>query len=337
MARIERDGPLRFDRFMELALYDETDGFYSSGGAAGRRRGDFITSPEVGPLFGAVVARALDQWWDAASRPNLFVVAEAAAGRGALARSILAAEPACAGALQYRLIETSASLRAEHDDLIARGAGSSGSWPTVGEPPIDVVIANELLDNLPTRVLERTEHGWAEVAVDADLNEVLIDLEGEPPATAVNVPVGARIPWAEQADAWVDEARHRAGTSIVAFDYGASTPELAERGQSGWLRGYRNHTRVVDVLASPGSADITVDVPFDQLPACTTTTQAEWLRVHGIDDLTATARTVWEAERAAGGMAAIRARSAIIEAEALTDPAGLGAFVVAEWTGNRHP
>ena len=50
-----------FERFMDLALYGE-HGFYNSGGVAGRR-GDFITSPEVGPLFGAVLARALDVWW----------------------------------------------------------------------------------------------------------------------------------------------------------------------------------------------------------------------------------------------------------------------------------
>ena len=62
-ARIRRHGPLPFDEVIERALYDPSDGFYASGGRAGPRRGDFITSPEVGPLFGAVVARAFDEWW----------------------------------------------------------------------------------------------------------------------------------------------------------------------------------------------------------------------------------------------------------------------------------
>ena len=56
-------GAIRFDEFMRLALYGE-HGFYSDVGRAGRR-GDFITSPEVGPLFGAVVARFIDAEWDA--------------------------------------------------------------------------------------------------------------------------------------------------------------------------------------------------------------------------------------------------------------------------------
>ena len=51
---------LTFDRYLELALYDEQQGFYSRSGSVGRG-GDFLTSPEVGPLFGAVMARALDQ------------------------------------------------------------------------------------------------------------------------------------------------------------------------------------------------------------------------------------------------------------------------------------
>ena len=83
---------------MEAALYDPEDGFYASGGSAGRR-GDFLTAPEVGPLYGAVLARALDTWWAELGRPDPFVVVEAGAGPGTLARSVLAAAPACLPAL----------------------------------------------------------------------------------------------------------------------------------------------------------------------------------------------------------------------------------------------
>src|SRR4029453_13051383 len=61
-AESRRHGPLPLERVVERALYDGDGGFYESGGRAGGRRGDFLTSPEVGPLFGAVVARALDGW-----------------------------------------------------------------------------------------------------------------------------------------------------------------------------------------------------------------------------------------------------------------------------------
>ena len=84
-------GAIRFDEFMRLALYGE-HGFYGGTGRAGRR-GDFITSPEVGPLFGAVVARFIDAEWERLGRPEPFTFVEAGAGPGTLARSVIAAPP----------------------------------------------------------------------------------------------------------------------------------------------------------------------------------------------------------------------------------------------------
>ena len=87
-----------FSEFMAEALYGP-DGFYTTGGRAGRR-GDFITSPEVGPLFGAVVARYLDAEWQRIGRPGEFTVVDAGAGPGTLARSVLAAGPECSSAMR---------------------------------------------------------------------------------------------------------------------------------------------------------------------------------------------------------------------------------------------
>ena len=120
--RVARFGSLRFDEFVELALYHHPDGFFAGGGGAGRSGADFLTSPEVGPLFGAVVANYLDSVWDRLGRPDPFVVVEAAAGRGALAIAVLAASPECTPALRYVLVERSESLRsrqAEHLPLSA--------------------------------------------------------------------------------------------------------------------------------------------------------------------------------------------------------------------------
>ncbi len=103
---------------MESALYDPEHGFYATGGQAGRR-GDFLTSVEVGPLFGAVLARALDAWWMEAGSPRPFVVVDAGAGGGTLARSVLGAEPSCATALRYVLVERSSPLRAAHAARVA--------------------------------------------------------------------------------------------------------------------------------------------------------------------------------------------------------------------------
>src|SRR6478609_9250825 len=110
--RIRREGPIPYDGFVEVALYGD-DGFFTSGRGAGRAGRDFVTSPEVGPLFGACVARALDRLWDVLERPDPFLVVEAGAGNGRLAREVLRAAPRCSTALRYVLVERSAVLRSE--------------------------------------------------------------------------------------------------------------------------------------------------------------------------------------------------------------------------------
>src|SRR5947208_8595958 len=116
--RIRREGPIPFDRFVDAALYDEQGGFFTGGGGAGRAGRDFVTSPEVGVLFGALIARSLDGAWSELSRPDPFVVVDAGAGSGRLASDVLRAEPQCARALRYVLVERLAALRAAQRGLL---------------------------------------------------------------------------------------------------------------------------------------------------------------------------------------------------------------------------
>jgi SAM-dependent MidA family methyltransferase len=119
----------------------------------------------------------------------------------------------------------------------------------------------------------------------------------------------------------------------VVVDYArATTTELAARPWREWLRTYRSHGRGGHYLADAGEQDITVDVALDQLPEPDAVrTQAQFLRRWGIDELVAEGREAWGRAAAAPDLAAIAMRSRAGEAEALLDPAGLGAFTVAEW------
>lgn len=300
------------EAFVEQALYGP-GGFYESGGRAGRRGGSFVTSPETGPLFGAVVARALDAWWARAGEPDEWVVVDAGAGPGTLARSILAAAPACAKALRLVCVERTAAQRALHPD----GVTSTDSLPGAA----DVIIANELLDNLPFGLLERTPDGWSPVHVD------------EHGATIPDTG-GTRVPLAVAAAAWVTGARRRLrpGGRLVCLDYADTTAALAARPWTDWVRAFADQERLAEPFAEPGSRDITVVVPWDQLPAPDrVATQAAWLRGHGIDDLVAEGAAHWEAHAAAPDLTAMRMRSRLREADALLDPDGLGAFWVGAW------
>ena len=305
---------------VELALYHPEFGFYEAGGAAGRS-GDFLTSPEVGPLFGAVLARALDAWWMELGEPEPFTVVEVGAGRGALAKAVLAAAPACGPALRYVAVERSSALRALHPQ-------SSATMPD--EPFTGVVLANELLDNLPFGLLERTPGGWAEVRVDAELSEILVPVEHD-----LEAPVRARVPVQRAARQWVDTARELADR-VVVIDYADTTDSMARRPWTDWVRTYRGHGRGGHPLSDLGRQDITCEVAVDQLPpAMSNRSQAEFLRAFGIEELAEDARRAWRERAHIGDLQALVSRSRVHEAAALTDQTGLGAFRVLEWPGRQ--
>jgi SAM-dependent MidA family methyltransferase len=366
--RIEREGPIGFDAFVGLALYGD-GGFFSRARGAGRAGRDFVTSPEVGPLFGALVARALDGWWRDAREPDPFCVIEAGAGRGRLAVDVLAAAPACARALRYVLVERSSELRDAQRDLVQVEPVEDALGPVVrddddapiavtGMGPIvtalaelpaasldGVVFANELLDNLPFRVVERHDGRWSEVRIGVE-DDVLfetsvpatVELTAEADLVLADAPAGARLPVPVTLSQWLRACAGALRTGrLVVVDYLASGAELAARGQAGWLRTYRDHERGGPPLEVPGEQDLTVDVPREYLVQAAARAgfrlerelgQAEWLRELGIDDLVDAARRAWDARAHVGDLEAVRHRSRVSEGAALVDTAGLGAHRV---------
>lgn len=375
--RIRREGPITFADFQQLALYDEPDGFFAGGRGAGRSGRDFVTSPEVGTLFGALVGRFLDDAWRRLGEPDPFVVIEAGAGRGRLAADVLRAAPACAPALRYVLVERSGALRSQQRELLTlepvdealgpfmRSADhDDASEPVPGVGPIvtsiddfpaigmdAVVVANELLDNLPVRIVERAEHGWSEVRVALDDDGALVDVlvpaspelaaEADGTAVGAHAAVGTRLPVAMAARDWIERvgARLHRGELLI-IDYADDAAGLLARGPDGhhgWLRTYRGHGRGTAVLDAPGRQDITTDVPLEYVRAIARragftitvdTVQAAWLRDLGIDELVAEGEAIWRERAHLGDLEAIAGRSRGVEAAALTDPAGLGAHRV---------
>jgi len=327
-------GPIGFDVFMDIALYDPDVGFYATAGRAGGRAGDFITNPETGPLFGALVGRYLDRVWHDLGEPGDFTFVDVGAGPGTLARTVLAAEPDCLDSLQMVCVEVSAAQRALHPDRVETRAD------LFDEPITGVVFANELLDNLPVRVVEFADSAWHECCVDlVDEHVVMVpttlDQRSRERCEALlpDVEAGTRVPLVDAAGSWLERARSALERGrVVVLDYGATTPELADRTMGGWLRTYRGHERGSDPLTAIGEQDITTDVPVDQLPPPDRqTTQAEWLAELGIDDLVDEGRRIWSERAGVGDLEALKARSRINEADALIDPTGLGGFSVLEW------
>ena len=192
-----------------------------------------------------------------------------------------------------------------------------------------VVIANELLDNVPFDLAVH-DGGWRLAQVDRD-GERFVELLGGAASIAAVGRHGARAPVQRAAHDWVMAARST-GARVVVFDYTSTTGSMAARPWREWLRTYRHHDRGRHYLLDAGLQDITTEVAVDQLPEPDAVrTQAQWLAFYGIDELVAEGRRIWNESASVGDLRALAARSRIAEAEALTDPAGLGSFTVMEW------
>ncbi|CAB4795403.1 unannotated protein [freshwater metagenome] len=323
-------GAIPFSEYMQLALYGE-GGFYTTGGRAGRRGGDFITSPEVGPLFGTVIARALDTWWKELGSPSRFDVVECGAGPGTLARSILAAQPECADAMHYVAVEIAASQRALHPQGIE-------SRETLPDGPITgVIMANELLDNLPFRLFV-FDGSWMEafvsLATGGQFVEVLRTPDAVPSCLPLNAPLGSRAPIQDAAASWVRDCLSKINHGrLLLFDYcSTSTAEIALTPWREWLRTYRDQVRGAHYLTEPGSQDITAQVLLDQLTTgFTTSAQSDFLKHWGINELVNEGADHWENMKHAPDITAMKMRSRSNEATALTDLSGLGAFTALSW------
>ena len=304
---IQRGGAMPFARFMELALYDPDGGYYRSADARPGRGGDFLTAPELHPIFGEMLARAVVQAWERLDRPDPFVVVEHGAGEGALATSLLGAvrDTPLGAAIRYRPVEVDdRRMQALHDRLEVAGlADRLDTGPT--DAPFDgVVLANEVLDALPVHRVRRSGGGLRELAVDLGPDGGFVEVDIAPTSTALAERLAADgIELAEgqtgeiclALDAWVMRAAApvRRGL-LLLIDYGAPAAELYDpiRRRDGTLRAYVRHQVHDDPYRFVGRQDLTAHVDMTAveraaraagLSTVGITTQAEALMGLGIE------------------------------------------------------
>lgn len=271
-AEIERAGGwIPFDRYMALALYTPGLGYYSGGARKFGAAGDFVTAPELSPLFAQTLAAQIEPIL-AASAPHIL---EAGAGSGALAVGLLL-ELERRGALpeRYDILELSGELRARQQDSIARGAphlaGRVAWLDALPDTFSGVVVANELLDALPVNIVAWREDGvfergvaladgafaWSERPAAGAL------LAASQGLTFVRPPYVSEIALA--ARAWVAEwGRILRQGALLLIDYGFPQREYyhPQRAEGTLMCHYRHHAHG-DPFWLPGLNDITAHVDF---------------------------------------------------------------------------
>jgi len=340
--RIEAAGPIRFSEFMESALYDPSDGYYSRHGRIGDG-GDFVTSPAISPLFARALARRFAA--DAAEVPGNLDFVEAAAGEGrfleAFRRALAGIDRATAGRTRLVAIERTERGRSAIEarrcaDAVAADAadleaGSARGW----------VFSNELFDALPVDRVQMRGGKLFELGVTISPRPAGHPSPGgegsgartaEPPFTWTSWPAPAElgeylarfgVALAEKQIAEINRGAaplySRLGGllgrgRIVTFDYGHRVRTLfhSEARASGTLAVHANGRRGGNPLENPGRVDLSAHVNWDDL---TRAGESAGLTTEGIFRQT---RFLIEAGLFAD------AAEARFEALRLVDPEGIG-------------
>ncbi len=268
----EAGGWLPFDRYMDLALYAPGLGYYAGGATKLGSGGDFVTAPEMTPLYAQALATQVAQIMEH-SAPQIL---EFGAGSGALARDLLAALQARGIAVQrYCIVEPSAPLRARQYKALGR-IPVDLQW--LDAPPHGfrgAVLANEVLDAMPVKLFVRTaqavlERGvgltddgvldWRDQPAHGALHEAVIALEAQlgalPTPYLSEWPVAAHA-WATSLAGWLEQG------AALLIDYGLPRHEFYHpQRASGTLMCHYRHRAHTDALWLPGLNDITAHVDF---------------------------------------------------------------------------
>ena len=270
-------GWLPFDRFMAMALYEPGLGYYANsspkfgqlpGGTAGQGS-DFVTAPELSPLFGATLARQVAQALAATGTDEVW---EFGAGTGALALQLLDALEAMGQApRRYTIVDLSGSLRERQQATLARHAGRV-VW--ADQLPVSfegVVVGNEVLDAMPVQLLRRcggqVGGTWQERGVVAAHDGSLVWADR---CTALRPPVEIEGPHDylteihPQAEAFIRTLAERLRRGAAFFiDYGFPEAEYYHpQRHMGTLICHRAHRSDDNPLVDVGLKDITAHVNF---------------------------------------------------------------------------
>ncbi len=276
--RIRREGPICFDAFMDMALYDPEYGYYMAAEPRIGRAGDFYTSSHLHPVFGRLIGRQVEEMWHLLSRPDPFHIIEMGAGEGYVCADMLAylRDRDVFRSLRYAIIERNPAVRQRQEERLAE-FGHAVVWPeslaSLGKK-VGCFFSNELVDAFPVHLVEE-RGGLREICVGCD-GSAFYETPCEPAAGvreylaafgSSDLPEGYRTEVNLRARDWIKEvAAVLEQGFVITIDYGYTAEEyFAEDRNRGTLLCYHGHETSEDPYQLVGTRDITAHVNFSSL------------------------------------------------------------------------
>ena len=286
LKEIQKKGKITFARFMEMALYDPEEGYYTNALDPIGWWGDYYTSPEVHPLFGRLIAKQLIQMLHTVAERGPMAIIELGAGKGLLARDVLEGlkqqDPALFGRLRYIIVERSQSMVARQQATLAQKGFDKKVVRYVGLDRLQTeggavgcVLSNELVDAFPVHRVVMTEEGLKEIYVGAGKDRI-VEAVDEPSTDAlcsyfdrlkIKLAPGQQAEVNLEALRWIKEVGKTLKKGyVITFDYGHSAADLyAPHRKKGSLLCYHRHTVNENPYIRIGEQDITAHVDFTGL------------------------------------------------------------------------
>lgn len=273
---IEREGPIPFARFMDIALYEPACGYYAAGMARVGKAGDFVTSVSPGPAYGRVLAMVFESLCKALGDPETFTIVEQGANDATLAADVLAgAEPEFLKKIRYWIVEPLANLKDVQRSVLKSWQSQVTWFDSLADLPEweGVHFSNELVDAMPFHIVVSTGGGWQELHVGLEgggFGFVEKPLSPEAAREANHFPdrpAGYLTEVRPLGGEWICQvaAKLRKGF-VLTMDYGFSEQDLLREDRNrGTFRAYKDHRMEEDVLSEPGEKDLTSHVDFSSL------------------------------------------------------------------------
>jgi NADH dehydrogenase [ubiquinone] 1 alpha subcomplex assembly factor 7 len=285
IARIARTGPVSVADYMAECLLHPVHGYYTTRDPLGAQ-GDFTTAPEISQMFGELIGLWLAQVWIDQGAPGEFALVELGPGRGTLLADALRATarvPGFHAAMHLHLVEVSPTLR------VRQGATLDGHEICFHDHPGQLpemplfLIANEFFDALPIRQFQRGPNAWHERQIGVAEGALIWGLAPEIPVEAIRDRLAGTHPG--------QIVEHNAAALPIAQDIGC---RIATHGGAALIIDYGDEISIgdtlqavqghapVDVLASPGQADLTAHVAFAPLAQAATPARSSNLTPQGV-------------------------------------------------------